>query len=92
MAMILNSRSMLLAAALAAFPLAGAVAQAIDPGKSTGPSSAAGGDKSAGAKNDGAATKSTEPGYQEKTDVSGGVGKSPGNAAATGQSEKKPTQ
>jgi hypothetical protein len=91
MAMILNSRSMLLAAALAAFPLAGAVAQAIDTGKSTGPSSAAGGDKSAGAKNDGA-TKSTEPGYQEKTDVSGGVGKSPGNAAATGQSEKKPTQ
>ena len=45
MAMILNSRSMLLAAALAAFPLAGAVAQAIDTGKSTGPSSAAGGDK-----------------------------------------------
>ena len=41
---------------------------------------------------DGAATKSTEPGYQEKTDVSGGVGKSPGNAAATGQPEKKPTQ
>jgi hypothetical protein len=82
--MIPNSRSMLLAAALVAFPLAGAVAQAIDTSKP-----AAGSEKPAGAKNDGPATKSTQPGYQEKSDVSGGVGKSPGNAAATGQPEKK---
>jgi hypothetical protein len=33
-------RLMLLAAGLLAFPLAGAVAQAVDTGKSTGPSSA----------------------------------------------------
>jgi hypothetical protein len=89
MAMTLNLRSMLLAAALAAFPLAGAVAQAVDTGKSTGPSSTtAGANKTGDAKNDGTAMKSTEPGYQDKSDV-GSVGKSPGNAAATGQPEKK---
>ena len=38
-------------------PLGWRVAQAVDTGKSTGPSSAAGGDKSAGAKNDGAARR-----------------------------------
>ena len=89
--MISISRSLLLVAGLMTFPLAGAVAQAVDTGKSTGSNSTAEGEKSATAKN-GAATKTTEPGYQEKSDVSGGVGKSPGNAAATGQSEKKPTQ
>ena len=89
--MISISRSMLLAAALAAFPLAGVMAQS-DTGKSTGPSSTAVGDKSAGAKNDGGAMKGTAPGYEDKSDVSGGVGKSPGNAAATGQSGKKPAQ
>jgi hypothetical protein len=40
------------------------------------------------AKNDGTAMRSIDPGYQDKSDVSGGVGKSPGNAA-TGQQEKK---
>jgi hypothetical protein len=87
--MISISRSLLLAAGLLAFPLAGAVAQAVDTGKSTGPSSATAGDKSAASKN-GDAMKSTAPGYQNKSDVSGGVGKSPGNAAATGQSGKQP--
>ena len=87
--MILMSRLMLLAAALAAFPLAGVVAQAIDSGKSTGPSSSSGGDKSVDSKNGGgAAMKSTAPGYESKSEVAGGVGKSPGNAAATGQSGK----
>ena len=87
------SRSMLLAAGLLAFPLAGAVAQAVDTGKSTGPSSASAGDKSVDSKKDGgAAMKSTGSGYENKSEVSGGVGKSPGNAAATGQSGKKPTQ
>jgi hypothetical protein len=47
--MISISRSMLLAAALVAFPLAGAVAQS-DTGKSTGPSSASGSDKSVDSK------------------------------------------
>ena len=88
--MISISRSMLLAATLAAFPLAGAMAQH-DPSKeSTGSSSAnTGAHKMGDAKNDSPAMKSTGPGYQEKSDVSGGVGKSPGNAAATGQQEKK---
>ena len=88
--MISISRSMLLAAALAGFPLAGAMAQH-DPSKeSTGSSSAtAGAHKMGDAKNDSSAMKSTAPGYQDKSDVSGGVGKSPGNAAASAQSEKK---
>ena len=86
--MISISRSMLLAAALAAFPLAGAVAQAVDTGKSTGPANA-GANKMGDAKSDGSAMKSTAPGYQDKSDVSGGVGKSQGNAAAAAQSEKK---
>jgi hypothetical protein len=80
--MISISRSMLLAAALAAFPLAGAVAQAVDSGKSTGPANAGAANKMGDAKNDSSAMKSTAPGYQDKSDVSGGVGKSPGNAAA----------
>jgi hypothetical protein len=87
-AMISISRSLLLAAGLLACPLVGAVAQAVDTGKSTGPSSAAASDKSAASKNDDA-MKSTAPGYENKSDVSGGVGKSPGNAAATGQSGKQ---
>jgi hypothetical protein len=87
--MISISRSMLLAASLLAFPLAGAVAQAVDTGKSTGPSSATMGDHKADSKNDSSAMKSTAPGYQDKSDVASGVGRSPGNAAATGQSEKK---
>ena len=86
--MISISRSMLLAAALAAFPLAGAAAQS-DTGKSTGPSSAPGSDKSVDSKNGGSAMKSTAPGYADKSDVAGGVGKSPGNAAATGETAKK---
>jgi hypothetical protein len=87
-AMIAISRSMLLAAALLAFPLAGAVAQAIDSGKSTGPSSASTNDHS---KNDGTAMKSTGSGYENKSEVAG-VGKSPGNAAAKGETGKKPAQ
>ena len=87
--MVSISRSMLLAAALAAFPLAGAVAQS-DTGKSTGPSSASGSDKSVDSKNGGSTMKTTAPGYENKSDVAGGVGKSPGNAAATGQSGKQP--
>ena len=82
------SRSILLAAGLLAFPLAGAVAQAVDTGKSTGPSSATSSDKKPGAsENGGAAMKSTGSGYENKSEVAGGVGKSPGNAA-TGQSGK----
>jgi hypothetical protein len=88
--MISISRSLLLAAGLFAFPLVGAVAQAVDTGKSTGPSSASGGDKSIDSKDGGTAMKSTAPGYENKSEVSGGVGKSPGNAAATGQSGKQP--
>jgi hypothetical protein len=61
-----------------------------DPKESTGPGSAtAGANKMGDPKDDGSAMKSTAPGYQDKSDVSGGVGKSPGNAAATGQQEKK---
>jgi hypothetical protein len=82
------SHSLLLAASLLAFPVVGAMAQAVDAGKSTGPSSATASDKS-GASKSGDAMKSTAPGYQDKSDVSGGVGKSPGNAAATGQPGKQ---
>jgi hypothetical protein len=57
------SRSLLLTASLLALPLAGAVAQAVDTGKSTGPSSATARDKSAASKS-GDAMKSTAPGYQ----------------------------
>ena len=84
--MISISRSMLLAAALAAFPLAGAVAQS-DTGKSTGPSSASAGDKSTDSKNGGDAKKSVGSGYESKSQVSGAVDQSPGNAA-NGQSGK----
>jgi hypothetical protein len=86
--MISVSRSILLAAALAAFPVAGAVAQAIDAGKSTGPSSDSSGNKSDPNKGD-AAMKSTAPGYESTAEVNGANGKSSGNAA-TGQSGKKP--
>jgi hypothetical protein len=74
--MISISRSLLLAAGLLAFPLAGAVAQAVDTGKSTGPSSASGSDKSVDSKNGGSAMKSTAPAYENKSDVAGGVSKS----------------
>ena len=81
------SRSVLLAAGLLAFSVAGAVAQS-DTGKSTGPSSASAGDKKpVASENGGAAMKSTGSGYENKSEVTGGVGKSPGNAA-TGQSGK----
>jgi hypothetical protein len=63
--MISISRSLLLAAGLLALPLVGAVAQAVDTGKSTGPSSP--GDKSLDSKNDSAAMKSTAPGYENKS-------------------------
>lgn len=88
--MISISRSLLLAAGLLAFPLVGAGAQAVDTGKSTGPSSATAGDnKMVGAKNGDGAMKSTGPGYESKSEVAGAVGKSPGNAA-TGESGKQP--
>ena len=84
------SRSLLLATGLLAFPLAGAVAQAVDTGKSTAPSSTNASDnKAGGARNSDTAMKSTAPGYESKSAVDGGVGKSPGNAA-TGQSGKQP--
>jgi hypothetical protein len=86
MAMISISRSVLLAAALAAFPLAGAVGQAIDTGK---PSSASANDH---AKNGETAMKSTAPGYMRTGEIHGITGKSPGNAAATGETGKKPAQ
>jgi hypothetical protein len=90
--MISISRSMLLGASLLAFPLAGAMAQH-DPsregGKSTDSSSASGNNKTV-SPNGGDAMKSTAPGYADKSDVAGGVGKSPGNAAATGESGKQP--
>ena len=50
-----------------------AVAQAVDTGKSTGSSSASTGDHKSDSKND--AMKSTAPGYADKSDVAGGVGK-----------------
>jgi hypothetical protein len=87
--MISISRSMLLTAGLLAFPLAGAVAQAVDTGKSTGPSSASTGDHKVDARNGEAAMKSTAPGYESTGEVNGANGKSSGNAA-TGQSGKKP--
>jgi hypothetical protein len=88
--MVSISRSVLLTASLLAFPLAGAMAQHDPSRESTGPGSAtAGANKMGDPKDDGSAMKSTAPGYQDKSDVSGGVGKSPGNAAATGQQEKK---
>jgi hypothetical protein len=68
-----------------------------DAGKSTGPSAATGGDSKMGGAamkrtmpddKPGAAMKSASPGYETKSDVSGAVGKSPGNAA-TGQSGKQ---
>jgi hypothetical protein len=94
--MVSISRLMLLAASLLAFPLAGAMAQH-DPsregeGKSTGPSSASENNKTVSPNNSGSAMKSTAPGYADKSDVAGGVGKSPGNAAATGETGKKPAQ
>jgi hypothetical protein len=90
--MVSFSRSMLLAASLLAFPLAGAMAQH-DPsregeGKSTGASSASGNDnKTVSPNNGGDAMKSTTPGYQSTHDVNG---KPSGNAATAGQSGKKP--
>ena len=93
------SRSILLAAGLLAFPLAGAVAQAVDssrppslerirPGNSTGPSSSSAGDDKMGRSGD-RAIKSTGPGYESKGAINDAEGKSSGNAGA-GQSGKKP--
>jgi hypothetical protein len=87
--MISISRSLLLAAGLLAFPFAGAVARAVDTGKSTGPSSASGGDKSVDSKNGGAAMKSTAPGYETKSAIDG-AGKSSGNAATGESGGKRP--
>ena len=81
--MLSISRSVLLAAGLLAFPLAGAVAQAVDTGKPGTITS----DKSVNSKDGGAAMKSTGSGYENKSEVAGAVGKSPGNAA-NGQSGK----
>jgi hypothetical protein len=81
--MISILRSSLLVAGLLAFPLAGAMAQAVDTGKSTGVN-----EKTVDSRNGGNA-KSAAPGYENKSDVSGDVGKSTGNAAATGQSGKQ---
>jgi hypothetical protein len=96
--MVSISRSMLLAASLLAFPLAGVMAQQVDTsgeGKSTGPNSASGGAmkggdamQSGGAMKGGDAMKSATPGYQSKSGVSDGVGSSPGNAAS-GKSAKQ---
>ncbi len=88
--MVSISRSMLLAASLVAFPLAGAMAQhnSSGDGKSTGPSSAsATGNKTVLSNNGGDAMKSTTPGYESKHAVSGAVGNSPENAA-NGKSTK----
>jgi hypothetical protein len=90
MAMVSISRSLLLAASLLAFPLAGAMAQH-DPsregeGKATGSSSASGNNKMV-SPNGGDAMKSTAPGNQSTHDVNG---KPSGNAATAGQSGKKP--
>ena len=82
--MLSISRSVLLAAGLLAFPLAGAVAQAVDTGKPAGTATS---DKSVDSKDGGAAMKSTGSGYENKSEVAGAVGKSPGNAA-NGQSGK----
>jgi hypothetical protein len=87
--MISISRSMLLAAGLLAFPLAGAVAQAVDTGKSTGPSSVTTGNHKVDAENAKAAMKSTAPGYMSTGEIHGATGKLSENAA-TGQSGKKP--
>ena len=85
--MISISRSMLLAASLAAFPLAAVMAQAVDTGKSTGPSSASTNDQ---AKNGETAMESTAPAYESTGEVNGANGKSSGNAAAGQKSGKKP--
>jgi hypothetical protein len=90
--MVSISRSILLAASLLAFPLAGAMAQhdSSGEGKSTGPASASGnGNKTVVSHSGGDAMKSTSPGYENKSGVSEGVGNSPGNAAA-GKSGKEP--
>ena len=81
MAMVSISRSMLLAASLLAFPLAGAMAQH-DPsregeGKSTNSSSASGNNQTVSPQN-------TAPGYQSTHDVNG----KPSGNAATGDSEE----
>ena len=80
------SRSMLLAAGLLAFPLAGTIAQAVDAGKSTAPSSASMGDHKVDAKNAEAAMKSTAPGYMSTGEIHGATGNFSENAA--GQSGK----
>jgi hypothetical protein len=94
-AMVSISRSMLLAAGLLAFPLAGAIAQQNssekggaamksttqgDTGKSTGPSSASVGDKkTVGSENGGAAMKRT---------TQGDTGKSTGPSSASAGDKK----
>ena len=81
MAMVSISRSMLLAASLLAFPLAGAMAQH-DPSREEGKIC------SASASNQTGSPQSTAPGYQTTNDVNGKP--SSGNAATAGQSGKKP--
>ena len=72
--MISIARSTLLTATLAAFPLAGVMAQS-DPGKSTGPNSAAAGNYRVDAKNAETAMKSTAPGYMSTGELHGATGK-----------------
>ena len=82
--MVSISRSMLLAASLLAFPLAGAMAQH-DPSREEGkPNNSS----SASASNQTGSSQSTAPGYQTTNDVNGQP--SSGNAATAGQSGKKP--
>ena len=85
LAMISISRSIILAASLVAFPLAGAMAHATfrsRDGKSTGPSSASGNSsKTVVSNNGGNAMKSDHAGYGTKCTVSGAVGEARDNAA-----------
>ena len=86
--MVSISRSMMLAASLLAFPLAGAMAQ-YDPSHdpSHDPSREGGGKSTALRNNQTGSPQSTAPGYQSNKDVNG---KPSGNAATAGQSGKKP--
>jgi hypothetical protein len=81
--MVPISRSMLLAASLLAFPLAGAMAQH-DPSREEGKSAES---SSASGSNQTGSPQSTAPAYQSTNDVNG---KPSGNAATAGQSGKKP--
>ena len=86
--MISISRSMFLAAGLLAFSLAGAVAQAVDAGKSTGPSAVTMGNHKVDAENAKAAMKSTAPGYMSTGEIHGATGKL-SEKGSTGPSGKK---